>query len=249
MSEYYKSIGLIEDYIASEEIKDKEPIREIISKHLQIGREKPMEIDKGMVSILERCVIRKKSVKSSVMSIDIRDSSELMTRTSAKNYLNFITGLTLEFGRIITSHGGLVEKFTGDGILAYFPSVWSGNNGLYNCCLASTECHKFFDRYYKEKRKMFAIDFFETIGLGIGIDFGDIIIQIINGVVTIIGDTVVFACRFSNAPANKTILNSRAYENVKKIDGISFTKGTFEIKNVNKPVTVYYMDCTSIVSS
>ena len=52
------------------------------------------------------------------------------------------------------------------------------------------------------------------VGLGIGIDYGNIRFMRIAGDLTVVGTPVVYATRMSSAPAGKSVLNQPAYEKI-----------------------------------
>jgi len=57
-----------------------------------------------------------------VVSVDIRRSTELMLKArSPKQFASFITTLCKQLINIVTDNYGVIDKFTGDGILAFFP--------------------------------------------------------------------------------------------------------------------------------
>jgi len=145
---------------------------------------------------------KNESIEMTVMSIDIRKSTDLMLKAiSPDKYAEFIFGLTEGLKKIVVGNFGVFDKFTGDGILAYFPLFYSGENGILNCCIAAQECHDFFYDYYKK----YYDNFFVVLdtGLGIGIDHGIVKIVTINNEQTIVGSSVVYACRLSDAPSGK----------------------------------------------
>jgi class 3 adenylate cyclase len=172
------------------------------------------------------------SIEMTVLSIDIRKSTELMLKAiTPDNYAEFISGLTEGLKTIVVNNYGVFDKFTGDGILAYFPKFYSGEDGILNCCIASQECHNFFSDFYKKYYKNFSV-LLDT-GLGIGIDHGMVKIVMINQEQTIVGSSVVYACRLSGAPAGKTYLNRLAFNNIVKY-GINTKKIRMDIKDEGK---------------
>ena len=147
--------------------------------------------------------------KMAVMSIDIRKSETL--RQNAKNtekYAKFISELSEGLYKIVKSNYGVPDKFMGDGILAYFPTFYSGKDEILNCCIAAQECHNFFDSFYYSNDINF--DKVLKTGLGIGIDYGLVNLVKINKEKQIVGGAVNNACRFSAAPLGKTYLNVEA---------------------------------------
>ena len=107
----------------------------------------------------------------------------------------------------------MFDKFTGDGILAFFPDFFSGPDAGYYALLAADRCHKAFQARYHEYRSAFNSVLSDT-GLGIGIDYGTVqLVQMASGL-SVVGPPVVYACRMGGAPAGKTLLNQPAYEQV-----------------------------------
>ena len=59
--------------------------------------------------------------KAVIMAIDIRRSTELMLKArNPELYASFITTLCIQLKQIILDNYGIFDKFTGDGILAFF---------------------------------------------------------------------------------------------------------------------------------
>ena len=149
-----------------------------------------------------------------VMSIDIRRSTELMLKArNAQAFAKFITELCSELMEIIKNSFGVVDKFTGDGVLAYFPDFYSGRDAAYRAICVAAKCHTAFFKSYANSRLSFKL-ILKNVGLGIGIDYGDVHLVKIAGGLTVVGEPVVYACRLSAAPAGMTLLNQPAYEKV-----------------------------------
>ena len=164
-----------------------------------------------------------------VISIDIRRSTDLMLNANnSDDFALFISGLCEGLKKIIISSFGIFDKFTGDGILAYFPIFYSGNDAILKCCITAQLCHDFFTSYYKEYSNKFKIKL--KTGLGIGIDYGTTKLLPINDEPTIVGVPVVYACRLSGAPFGHTYINQPAYELIKQND-IILKEIEFEFKN------------------
>lgn len=145
--------------------------------------------------------------KCIVLSIDIRRSTELMLKAkSPQSFTTFISKLSEDLKSIIIENFGIFDKFTGDGILAFFPDFYSGNQGLIYALKAAELCHQKFKEIYQECRNCFVTVLKET-GLGIGIDYGPATFARINGELTVVGVPVVYACRLSSTVANTTLCN------------------------------------------
>lgn len=147
-----------------------------------------------------------------VMSIDIRRSTELMLKAREPElFADFITALCIRLGGIIVDNLGVFDKFTGDGILAFFPHFFSGEDAGYRAVKAADECHEAFRSHYLANRRCFTAILNDT-GLGIGIDYGKVRLVRVRGELTVVGTPVVYACRLGDAEAGQTLLNQPAYE-------------------------------------
>ena len=170
---------------------------------------------------------------SFVLSIDIRRSTELMLKASKPELFEiFIVSLCEKLSEVIVKNFGIFDKFTGDGILAFFPDFYSGEDAGLMAVQSALTCHSIFEEHYKENRKCF-ISVLADTGLGIGIDYGSTYKVKMNSALTVIGRPVVYACRMSNAKAGDTLLNQPAYEEIfnKYSKYFNFEEITLDIKN------------------
>ncbi len=168
-----------------------------------------------------------------VMSVDIRRSTELMSKArSPEQFARFMTTLCNDLEDVVKDCFGVFDKFTGDGILAFFPDFFSGADSGYYAIKAANLCHKQFQLRYKEFRSSFK-SVLTDVGLGIGIDYGQAHLVQIAGGLTVVGSPVVYACRMSGAPADSTYLNQPGYEKIsEKYSEYCFLKETkIDIKN------------------
>lgn len=149
-----------------------------------------------------------------VMSVDIRRSTELMLKARRPElFARFLTELCHSLEALIKSCNGVFDKFTGDGILAFFPDFFTGPDAAFWCVSAAAQAHTLFDAAYRGNRTSF-MSVLNDVGLGIGIDYGPVHIVQVAGGITVVGAPVVYACRLSGAPPGKTLLNQPAYERV-----------------------------------
>lgn len=167
------------------------------------------------------------------VSLDIRRSTDLMLKArSPDRFAEFITTLCAQLMDVVQSHFGVIDKFTGDGILCFFPEFFSGNDAGYHALAAAAECHSVFVTHYRNYRSSFQ-SVLADVGLGIGVDYGPCNLVQVAGSLTIVGVPVVYACRLGGAPAGTTLLNQPAYEAISSRHGghVLLTETRVEIKH------------------
>jgi class 3 adenylate cyclase len=112
---------------------------------------------------------------------------------------------------VIIENFGIFDKFTGDGVLAFFPEFFSGEDAGYLSVRSASRCHEVFAEVYRDHRRCFSTILKDT-GLGIGLDYGFVQLVQIGGDFTVVGTPVVYACRMSGATAGSTFANQPAFE-------------------------------------
>lgn len=212
-------------------LEAKEKISHILSRINENGRQKVLE-NKDFLDLFQD----KTPCDSVVVSIDIRRSTELMLKARKPElFSEFITALSHKLSDCIIENYGIFDKFTGDGILAFFPNFYSGEQAIIRAIKASEECHKIFDDHYNNSRHCFSV-FIKDVGLGIGIDYGNVTLVNTTNELTVVGIPVVYACRMSGAQAGQTILNQPAKEEVERLNKkqTKFIETEINIKNEGK---------------
>ncbi|MGB9430829.1 MAG: adenylate/guanylate cyclase domain-containing protein [Candidatus Acidiferrum sp.] len=167
------------------------------------------------------------------MSVDIRRSTDLMLKArTPQKFATFITKLCSDLMAVVRNNHGVVDKFTGDGILCFFPEFFSGKDAGYYALAAADACHSTFNRHYRAHRNSFT-SVLKDVGLGIGVDYGECHLVQVAGNLTIVGSPVVYACRLGGAPAGYTLLNQPAYEIISERHGgcVLLEETSIEIKH------------------
>ncbi len=212
----------------NKELQDKQQINHIITRiH-----------NKAQLLLFENETFKQKfnngeSSETVVVSIDIRRSTELMLKARKPElFAEFITKLSQKLSDIIIDNFGIFDKFTGDGILAFFPKFYSGENAILRALIASEQCHEVFKEHYNDSRECFNV-FINDVGLGIGVDYGKVTLVNNGNELTVVGIPVVYACRMSSAKAGQTLLNQPAKEEICRIgnDSIKVLETEIFIKN------------------
>lgn len=194
-------------------------------------------------------------IKAFVVSIDIRKSTDLMLKAegSTSAFSEFIGHLAASFARAVTQNSGIVDKFTGDGLLAYFPTyldkaafdAWiakaRGGIGLarkgspleiagWNALEAAFTCHRYFEDIFEKYGRAFRPKPANS-GLGIGIDYGPIDTVTAFDALTIIGKPVVYARRLNSAPIGVTQTTHAVWRAVQGSPVYSAKRVSARIKN------------------
>lgn len=184
--------------------------------------------------------LEKDEFKAVVLSLDIRRSTELMLKAqSPQLYAEFINTLTNELTDAVKARFGIYDKFTGDGLLAFFPDFYSGDDAILYALQCADDCHKIFDVIFASYKKIFDIGEMET-GLGIGIDIGSVFKAGIELEYTVVGKPVVYACRLSGAPAGHTYLTPVAEQNLRTMNCETFFAKKTEIDIKHEGLAVVY---------
>jgi len=208
-------------------------ILDLSNRICEIGKNKLLKSTKF------RNLFERKKCFAVVLAIDIRRSTELMLKAKNPiNFANFISSLCIQMMDIIKTNYGVVDKFTGDGILSFFPDFYTGSDAIYFALNSAKECNNYFKKHYDDNRTLFST-ILNEVGLGIGIDCGETSLVEINNVLTVVGIPVVYACRLSNANFGEILLNQSAYEAsiVKHKKCCQYNESELDIKHEGKILT------------
>lgn len=168
-----------------------------------------------------------------VMAVDIRRSTELMLKARRPElFAAFMTRLCRDLAAIIKSHFGVFDKFTGDGILAFFPEFFTGPDAGFHAVTAAHEARQIFIELYKQHRASFS-SILTDVQLAIGLDYGLVHLVSLADGLTVVGQSVVYACRLSGGPGGNILLNQPAYEQISnRYSNLYFiAETTIEIKH------------------
>lgn len=218
-----------------ETLQSKEKINHILPRICDEARQKLLT-DNKFRSLFDDA----KSCDSVVVSIDIRRSTELMLKARKPElFSKFITELSQKLSEVILSNYGVFDKFTGDGILAFFPKFYSGEDAIVRALKAAEECHQIFNNHYKESRECFNV-FIKDVGLGIGVDYGTVTLVNTRNELTVVGIPVVYACRMSGANAGDTLLNQPAKEEISRLCNNYIKVSEVELTIKNEGTAIAY---------
>lgn len=178
------------------------------------------------------------NVEATVLFADIRDFTTLSENNKPEKILAILNSYFTEMVEAITQNGGIVDKFIGDAIMAYFgPPKYEGNHAE-QALAAAKEMLSRLDSYnlMQESKGL------PKINIGIGINTGELIMGNIGSEnrreFTIIGDTVNTASRIEGITKiyHKNILYSEA---TFKLLGSGIYLGEVDLKGKQRKVKIY----------
>ena len=177
----------------------------------------------------------------SILFLDVRNFTALSTQREARQvvgFLNFFFGALTER---IQERGGFVNKFIGDGLLAFF---MTGESPAADAVSAALDILDETRRLNDEGRFRESIGDWR-VGVGIGIHHGEVILGNIGSErkmdFTIIGEHVNIASRIEGLTkeAGTALLVS---SDARTAAGDAFpwkTLGEFAVKGVERPISLY----------
>ena len=127
--------------------------------------------------------------KMTVLFSDIREFTSLSEEMSPQENFNFLNSYLLQMEPVIAAHGGMIDKYIGDGIMALFPD--SPDEALRGALAMLAK----LDEYNTGRERAG----YRPIRIGIGINTGIVILGTVGGFGrmdgTVIGDAVNLAAR------------------------------------------------------
>lgn len=127
-----------------------------------------------------------------ILFSDIRDFTSLSESMSPQENFNFLNSYLIQMEPVIAAHGGIIDKYIGDAIMALFPN--SPDDAL-RCSLAMLAK---LDEYNAGRERAD----YRPIKIGIGINTGIVILGTVGGEGrmdgTVIGDAVNLASRLEH---------------------------------------------------
>jgi len=173
------------------------------------------------------------------MFLDIRNFTNFSERTSPKEVVAFLDVLFDPLVTIVNKHGGIVNKFLGDGFMAVFGAPVAEGQPCREAILAAleivTEVENMVDDYKIPPTK-----------IGIGIHAGEAITGTVGArsrkEYTVIGDTVNLASRIEQLTKKfgaQVLVSDAVWDNAGPMDIQAEPMEKTEVKGREAPVQVY----------
>jgi adenylate cyclase len=175
-----------------------------------------------------------------VMFVDFRSFTAGASTRSPREVVDRLDGAFAVLVDILDRHGGIVNKFLGDGFLALFGAPLEAPDAAHRAVAAAREMLEANDRANKATSW--------PLRIGIGIHIGEVVAGNIGSPrrkeYTVIGDTVNFAARLEslNKEFNSQLLISASVQDALGDDGRDATSlGEVKIRGYDRPMTVWQL--------
>jgi predicted ATPase/class 3 adenylate cyclase len=176
-----------------------------------------------------------------VLFADLVGFTELSQKTDSEDLYIFLQQFIQELAGSVYQYEGMVDKFTGDGLMALFGAPIAHENNAELAVLAALDmCSRL-----EEISEKFEKHLGQGLLLHIGLNSGPVIVGGIGSDLlmnyTAIGDTVNLARRLEDAALPGTILVSKSvYNQTKAIFDYTNVSG-LDIKGISKPVNAFQL--------
>src|SRR4051794_5488647 len=173
-----------------------------------------------------------------VMFVDFRSFTSGASTRSPQEVVDRLDGAFAVLVDILDRHGGIVNKFLGDGFLALFGAPLEAHDAAHQAVAAAREMLEANDRVNKATSW--------PLRIGIGIHLGEVVAGNIGSPrrkeYTVIGDTVNFASRLEalNKDFNSQFLISEAVRDaLGEAGGDAVSLGEVEVRGYERPMAVW----------
>ena len=175
-----------------------------------------------------------------VMFGDLRGFTPMAEKMDPKELVKFLNEYFTVMTNIIFKHGGTIDKYIGDAIMALFGAPVPHKDDALHCVQAAIEMQRELD---KLNRKWARAGLNVQFKLGIGINYGEMVVgnlgspQYMN--YTVIGDNVNLAARLEANAKPGQILVSKAVHDLVESHVVDARLPPLLVKGKTEPVTVY----------
>ncbi|MBR0904251.1 adenylate/guanylate cyclase domain-containing protein [Bradyrhizobium liaoningense] len=175
-----------------------------------------------------------------VMFVDFRGFTAGAQSRTPQEVVDRLDGAFAVLVDILDRHGGIVNKFLGDGFLALFGAPLEASDAAHRAVAAGREMLTAMDRINAQTSW--------PLRIGIGIHFGEVVAGNIGSPrrkeYTVIGDTVNFASRLEalNKEFGSQLLISATVREALGADGAdAVALGEVEVRGYERPVAVFQL--------
>lgn len=177
--------------------------------------------------------------ETTIIFIDIKDFTKLADQLDPEKATEIINNIFAPIVGIIDKHGGSINKFLGDGLMAVFGTPFSHEDDPERAARASLEITKSIEENGKIKIANKVKILKARIGINTGLCISGEIGSDSRKEFTVIGDTVNLASRLqANASPGKVLIGEKTFQRIKDNFSISSPR-KLKIKGKKDLVSVY----------
>lgn len=174
-----------------------------------------------------------------VLFADIRGFTRLSERTRPEKVVQLLNKYFSEMTEIIFAHGGTLDKYIGDGLMALFGAPTATPDDATNAVNAAVD----MQRSVQQLNREIVAEGFNEIGIGVGLHTGEATVGYIGSErrseYTAIGDTVNLASRLESNCQSGQILISEATARASQALYQLIARDPIMVKNRVQPVQLY----------
>ncbi|MEW6544367.1 MAG: adenylate/guanylate cyclase domain-containing protein [Nitrospirota bacterium] len=170
---------------------------------------------------------------------DVRGFTSMSEKMEPQEVQQLLSEYFTEMTRILFKHGGTLDKFMGDAVMAFFGNPEPQPDHALRAVLMALEMQEAIGRLNEK----WAAEGRRTIGVGMGINSGDVTVGNLGSKdfldYTVIGDNVNLACRLEqNAKAGEIIITQATYDEVKHAVEVEPMEPV-RVKGKSEPIPIY----------
>jgi adenylate cyclase len=128
----------------------------------------PLNLVKQLILKGEDAVIGGKQKEISIMFTDIKDFTTISEKIEHKVLMQHISSYCQTMVPIIQENDGVIDKYIGDAIMAFWGAPKNDKQHSYHACLSALACKKALDSFNDELKKKKLPIFYTRIGLHTG---------------------------------------------------------------------------------
>ncbi len=216
--------------------REKRQLRKLFQRYLQ-----PEIVDR-LLNTQDADFFKGESLRLCVLFSDIRGFTTYSEKRAPAEVVQRLNQYFEAMAQEVAAHGGIVDKFLGDGLLAFFGALEPGGNPSMEGVKASLGMMRRLETLNRE----WAARGEETFRIGVGLHTGLAMAGNIGSQnkteFTVIGDTVNLASRLQDKTKElgvPLVVSETVYDEVKDVVDAE-EKGMVQIKG-RSPVTVYHI--------
>ena len=179
--------------------------------------------------------------KVTVFFTDIAGFTTMAEKLPAEQTAKILHTTLNTFSEVIIQNSGVIDKYIGDAIMAFWGAPLNTDNDELNACRAALQCNSSLDAI----NASFKAEGLKEINMRIGLNTGDAIVGNLGSDrlfdYTAIGDTVNLASRLEGANKvfkTRIIVSEDTLRNIKDIF-LTRDLGLIEVKGKDLPVRIY----------